>query len=56
LPAELKEVYLGFGNDLAARTGEDSWGLPMPGRFVVDGKASPAPSMSIRTTATGPSP
>jgi peroxiredoxin len=37
LPDELKQVYLGFGNDLAARNGEDSWTLPMPGRFVVDG-------------------
>ena len=32
----LKDVYLGFGLDLAARNGEGSWTLPMPGRFVVD--------------------
>ena len=38
LPDDLKEVYLGFGNDLAVRNGEDSWTLPMPGRFVVDRK------------------
>ena len=37
LPDDLKQVYLGFGNDLAARNGEDSWTLPMPGRFVIDG-------------------
>lgn len=36
LPDDLKQVYLGFGNDLAARNGEDSWTLPMPGRFVID--------------------
>ena len=36
LPDDLKAVYLGFGNDLAARNGEGSWTLPMPGRFVVD--------------------
>lgn len=36
LPDDLKQVYLSFGNDLAARNGEDSWTLPMPGRFVID--------------------
>ena len=35
-PEDLKQVYLSFGNDLAVRNGEDSWTLPMPGRFVVD--------------------
>jgi peroxiredoxin len=38
LPEALKQVYLGFGNDLAVRNGEDSWTLPMPGRFVIDTK------------------
>lgn len=38
LPDDLKQVYLSFGNDLAVRNGEDSWTLPMPGRFVIDGK------------------
>ena len=33
LPDDLKAVYLSFGNDLAVRNGEDSWTLPMPGRF-----------------------
>jgi peroxiredoxin len=36
LPNDLKQAYLSFGIDLAARNGEDSWTLPMPGRFVVD--------------------
>lgn len=38
LPEDLKQVYLSFGNDLAARNGEDSWTLPMPARFVIDTK------------------
>ena len=36
LPDDLKHVYLSFGNDLTVRNGEDSWTLPMPGRFVID--------------------
>ena len=36
LPDDLKAVYLGFGNDLAKRNGEDSWTLPMPARLVID--------------------
>ncbi len=36
LPADLKEVYMGFGNDLAARNGDPSWRLPVPSRFVID--------------------
>ena len=36
LPDDLREAYLSFGNDLAVRNGEDSWALPMPGRFVID--------------------
>jgi len=36
LPDDLKQVYLGFGNDLAVRNGESSWRLPVPSRFVVD--------------------
>jgi len=38
LPDDLKQVYLSFGNDLAVRNGEESWTLPMPGRFVIDTK------------------
>jgi peroxiredoxin len=36
LPADLREVYLSFGVDLARFNGDDSWSLPMPGRFVID--------------------
>jgi peroxiredoxin len=36
LPDDLRTVYLGFGNDLAARNGDPSWRLPVPSRFVVD--------------------
>jgi peroxiredoxin len=36
LPDDLKQVYLGFGNDLAAANGDPSWRLPVPARFVVD--------------------
>jgi peroxiredoxin len=35
-PEDLKEVYLGFGIDLSRFNGDDSWTLPMPGRFVID--------------------
>jgi peroxiredoxin len=38
LPDDLKQVYLGFGNDLAVRNGDPSWQLPVPSRFVVDGR------------------
>lgn len=36
LPDDLKAVYMGFGNDLAARNGDPSWRLPVPSRFVID--------------------
>jgi peroxiredoxin len=36
LPDDLKQVYLGFGNDLALRNGDPDWLLPVPSRFVVD--------------------
>ncbi len=36
LPDDLRQVYLGFGNDLAVRNGDTSWQLPVPSRFVVD--------------------
>lgn len=48
LPDDLKEVYLSFGNDLAAKNGEDSWTLPMPGRFVIDARGT------VRTTDVDP--
>jgi peroxiredoxin len=37
LPEDLREVYRGFGNDLAVRNGDPSWRLPVPARFVIDG-------------------
>lgn len=33
-PDELKEVYLGFGADLALVNGEPSWTLPIPARIA----------------------
>jgi peroxiredoxin len=36
LPDDLRQIYLGFGNDLAIRNGDPSWQLPVPSRFVVD--------------------
>ena len=36
VPDDVREIYLGFGNDLAVNNGEDSWTLPMPARIVID--------------------
>jgi len=36
LPADLREVYSGFGVDLARFNEDDSWTLPMPARIVID--------------------
>lgn len=37
-PDDLKQVYLDvFGVDLSEFNGDDSWTLPMPARYVVDG-------------------
>ncbi|MCZ6764289.1 MAG: redoxin domain-containing protein, partial [Alphaproteobacteria bacterium] len=33
---DAKELYLGFGNDLAKTNGDPSWTLPVPTRLVVD--------------------
>src|SRR5713101_2927493 len=38
LPDDLREVYRGFGNDLAVKNGDPSWRLPVPARFVIDAK------------------
>jgi peroxiredoxin len=35
LPDYLVELYKGFGNNLPVINGDDSWTLPMPGRFVI---------------------
>jgi len=36
LPADLRQVYKGFGIDLERFNGNSNWTLPMPGRFIVD--------------------
>jgi peroxiredoxin len=36
LPEDLKALYLQFGIDVAKHNGDDSWTLPMPGRFIID--------------------
>ena len=36
IPVEVKAIYGGFGIDLPACNGDDSWTLPMPARIVVD--------------------
>ncbi len=35
LPETLREVYKGFGIDVAASNGADSWELPIPGTYVI---------------------
>lgn len=35
LPEALREVYKGFGIDVAASNGDDSWELPIPGTYVI---------------------
>ena len=36
IPDDLREIYLSFGIDLPACSGQDEWVLPMPARIVVD--------------------
>jgi len=36
LPDDLREIYLGFGIDLARGNGDGTWRLPVPARFVID--------------------
>jgi len=38
LTRKLQEVYSSFGIDLRRFNGNDSWQLPMPGRFITDSK------------------
>ena len=33
----MREVYLQLGLDIPRYNGDDSWTLPMPARFIVDG-------------------
>jgi len=36
LPEKLKEIYLTFGINLQRFNGNDTWELPMSGRFIID--------------------
>lgn len=36
LPEKLQEVYTAFGIDLSRFNGNDSWVLPMSGRFIIN--------------------
>ena len=36
LPDDLRELYSKYGIDLERFNGDDSWRLPIPGRFVID--------------------
>ena len=36
LPADLRDIYAGFGINLESHNGDDLWELPLPARIVVD--------------------
>jgi peroxiredoxin len=36
LPADVHEIYLKLGIDLARGNGDGTWRLPIPARFVID--------------------
>lgn len=36
MPEDMRKVYLEFGIDVPRFNGDESWQLPMPGRYVVD--------------------
>jgi len=36
VPTPVQEIYAQFGIDLPGFNGNDSWTLPLPGRFVID--------------------
>ncbi len=38
LPDDLRGLYSSFGIDLERFNGDDSWALPMPGRFILNQK------------------
>jgi peroxiredoxin len=40
LSQPLREVYGKFGIDLAKFNGDDSWTLPMPASYVIDGSGT----------------
>jgi peroxiredoxin len=35
LPEELRKIYRAFGIDTQKSNGDDSWTLPMPGRYLI---------------------
>jgi peroxiredoxin len=37
VPEDLKQVYLQFDIDLGKYNGDDTWTLPMPARYIIDG-------------------
>lgn len=38
LPDDLRAIYLKLGIDLAQGNGDGTWRLPIPARFVIDGR------------------
>ena len=53
LPTDLRELYSKFGIDLERFNGDDSWQLPIPGRFIIDSNsliryASADPDYTVR--------
>ena len=38
LPEDLRAIYSSFGIDLPRFNGNDSWQLPLSGRFIIDGQ------------------
>jgi len=41
LPNDLRELYSKYGIDLERFNGDDSWQLPIPGRFIIDSNSHP---------------
>lgn len=37
LPEDLRPIYKGFGTDVAAMNGDETFGLPIPATFIIDG-------------------
>jgi peroxiredoxin len=38
MPKNMQEIYRAFDIDLERFNGDDSWQLPIPGRFIIDRK------------------
>lgn len=54
LPEEIRKIYKAFGIDTEKNNGDDSWSLPLPGRYLIgpDGLIAAAdvdPDYTIRT-------